>query len=84
MRRPLVLGALICVLTVTVWLGSDRPAGANTPDPCSPLGPCSCEVLNGWPCDTVGATHRCTTEDGFASSCTCRQLAGKKTWVCML
>jgi hypothetical protein len=85
MRRPLVLAALICALTVTVWLGSNRPAGANTPDPCSPLGgPCPCEVLNSWPCDTVGTTHGCTTEDGWAATCTCRQVAGKKTWSCPL
>ncbi len=84
MRRPFVLATLICVLTVTTWLGSNRPAGANTPNPCPAQGPCSCDVLNGWPCDTAGATHSCTTVDGWPSSCTCRQAGGKKTWSCRL
>lgn len=82
MRKPLALAVLAVLLAATAWLGSIQPAQAA--DPCPQGGPCACTTLHGFPCEVLGATHACTTSDGYPSTCKCRQSGSLKKWGCLL
>src|SRR5262245_27579864 len=95
-RKPIVLCALSCLLTVLPALGGDAPMSTKQPDlsflnppPAVTQSDCSfahnlpgnqCSAIDGLRCVPQQGSISCITDDGNPSSCTCFSCH----WLCLL